>query len=83
MTNTDKKTMVNSQIRIIKELINKKASNEEKAKRFIQILPVFTELFSVTSGSLWALYLVLNRSSGWLFHHIDIYILRYEFDLSS
>lgn len=43
MTNTDKKTMVNSQIRIIKELINKKASNEEKAKRFIQILPVFTE----------------------------------------
>lgn len=43
MTNTDKKTMVNSQIRIIKELINKKASNEEKAKRFIQTLPVFTE----------------------------------------
>lgn len=43
MTNTDKKTMVNSQIRIIKKLINKKASNEEKAKRFIQTLPIFTE----------------------------------------
>ena len=41
----EKKSIVDSQVQIIHDLINKKAAAEEKAKSFIQFLPVFTEQF--------------------------------------
>ena len=43
MTKEQKEIIIDSQVQIIHELINKKASHEDKAKCFIQTLPVFTE----------------------------------------
>ena len=42
---SEKKSMVDSQVQIIHELINKNAAAEEKAESFIQFLSIFTEHF--------------------------------------